>query len=70
MAIGLGVVLIVVGAIIMWALNVDLGFVEDSTLGLIFMLAGALCIILSLVVNAQRSRHTTTHVEERRHEPR
>jgi hypothetical protein len=57
MAIGLGVVLIVLGAIIMWALNLDLEFVNDSTLGLILIVAGILCIVLSLVVNAQRSRH-------------
>ncbi|MGH3506859.1 MAG: DUF6458 family protein [Nocardioidaceae bacterium] len=68
MAIGLGVVLIVVGAIIMWALNLDLSFVEDSTLGLILMIAGILTIVLSLIVNAQQTRRRTTHVEERRFE--
>jgi uncharacterized membrane protein HdeD (DUF308 family) len=70
MGIGLGVVLIVVGAIILWALNLDLEFVEDSTLGIIFIVAGILTIILSLIVNAQRSRHRTTHVEERRYDDR
>jgi hypothetical protein len=66
MSIGLGVVLIVAGAVIMWALNLDIGFVEDDVLGVILILAGAATIILSLIVNAQRSRQRTTHVEERR----
>jgi uncharacterized membrane protein HdeD (DUF308 family) len=70
MAIGLGVILIVVGAIIMWALNLDLEFVNDTTLGLILIVAGILTIVLSLVVNAQRSRHHTTHVEEQHHDHR
>ncbi len=68
MAIGLGVVLIVVGAIILWALNLDLSWVEDSTLGWILIVAGILTVILSLVVNAQRGRQRTTHVEERRYD--
>jgi hypothetical protein len=70
MAIGLGVTLIVVGAIIMWALNLDLEFVEDGTLGLILIIAGILTIVLSLIVNAQQSRRRTTHVEERHHDHR
>ncbi len=66
MYIGLGIVLIVVGAILMWATDFDMNFVEDTTLGLILLLAGILTIILSLVLSAQRSR--TTHVEERRYD--
>lgn len=66
MAIGLGVVLIVIGAIFAFALDVDLNFVDDNVLGWILILAGVLAIVLSLIVNAQRSRQRTTHVEERR----
>ena len=33
MGIGLGVILIVAGAVLMWALNVDLSYVDDDTLG-------------------------------------
>ncbi|MEJ7741869.1 MAG: DUF6458 family protein [Nocardioidaceae bacterium] len=66
MAIGLGVVLIVIGAALIWALDVDISFIEDYTLGWILLLAGVLTIALSLVINAQRSRQRTTHVEERR----
>lgn len=68
MAIGLGVVLIVAGAVLMWAVNLDIEFVDDFTLGLILLLAGIGAILISLVINAQRSRSKTTHVEERRHE--
>jgi len=64
--IGLGVILMVIGAVLIWALDVDLNFVDDNTLGVILLIAGALAITLSLVINQQRNRHTTTHVEERR----
>ncbi|MBA2573171.1 MAG: hypothetical protein H0V02_00060 [Nocardioidaceae bacterium] len=66
MYIGLGVVLIVLGAIFMWAIDFDMEFVDDRTLGLILLIAGILTIVLSLVLTAQRSR--TTHVEERRYD--
>jgi drug/metabolite transporter (DMT)-like permease len=68
MAIGLGVVLIVVGAVLIWALDeaVNIDFIEENTLGVILLIAGLLAIGLSLAINAQRSRHQTTHVEERR----
>ncbi len=68
MGIGLGVVLIVIGAVLIWALDVDIDFIDDNTLGVILLLAGILAIVLSLVINAQRSRHKTTHVEERRYD--
>ncbi len=68
MGIGFGVVLIVVGAALMWAINVDISFIDDFTLGLILFLVGIAAIALSLFLNAQRNR--TTHVEERRYEQR
>jgi uncharacterized membrane protein HdeD (DUF308 family) len=67
MGIGLGIVLLVIGLILL--LNViDLpqamdNVVATETLGWILVIAGALAIILALVINAQRSR--TTHVEKR-----
>jgi uncharacterized membrane protein HdeD (DUF308 family) len=66
MGIGIGIVLIVVGAILLWALNVNLPFFSDDTLGIILIVAGVLAIILALVLNAQRSR--TKHVQENRYE--
>ncbi|HMI33189.1 MAG TPA: hypothetical protein VK499_03595 [Propionibacteriaceae bacterium] len=64
MGIGAGIVLIVIGAILLFALNIDMPFVSDDTLGIIFIVAGALALILALIMQAQRSR--TKHVEERR----
>jgi hypothetical protein len=62
------VLLIVLGAIFAFALEVDLSFIDDNTLGWILMIAGVLAIVLSFFVNEQRRRSTTTHVEERRYE--
>lgn len=65
MGIGLGVVLIVIGAVLVFALDADLPLVSDDTLGIILIVAGVLAIILALVMNAQRSR--TRHVQETRY---
>ena len=65
MGIGLGVVLLVVGLIlVLGVVQFDMAFVDDLALGWIFIVVGALAIILALVMNAQRTR--TKHVEERR----
>lgn len=68
MGIGLGVVLLLIGLILAFdvvrvsAIN---NVIDTNTLGWIFIVVGALAIVLALVMNAQRSR-TTTRVEERR----
>ncbi len=41
MSIGLGIVLIVIGAVLIWALDVDISFIEDYTLGWILLIAGS-----------------------------
>jgi len=64
MGVGVGVVLLVVGAILYWAVEVDIPGVSDNTLGIILMVVGVIAIVLALVMNQQRSR--TTIVEERR----
>lgn len=65
MGIGLGIILIVAGAILLFdVVNVGTAFVDEGTLGWILLLAGALAIVLGLVMNAQSRR--STHVEERR----
>jgi fucose permease len=61
MGIGLGVVLVVVGAALMWAINLNIAHVDDFTLGLILFIVGIVAIVLSVYLNAQRNR--TTHVE-------
>ena len=65
MAIGFGIFLIVVGAALVWAVEIDIQFIDDNALGWILMVAGLAAILLSLVINAQRSR-STTRIEERR----
>ena len=65
MGLGIGIVLIVIGLIfVTGVINVDIGVIEESTLGWILLGAGILAIVLGLVMNQQRTR--TTHVEERR----
>lgn len=64
MGVGVGVVLLVVGAILYWAVEVDIPGVSDNTLGIILMVVGVIAIVLALVMNQQRSR--TKVIEERR----
>ena len=60
MAIGSGIFLIVLGAILAFAVNVETSAVNLEVIGYICMAAGVIAIIVSLVVNAQ-SRKTTHH---------
>jgi len=60
MYIGLGIVLIVIGAILAFALNVDIPGVGDDTLGYILMAAGLLAIILSFAATRRRPVGYTT----------
>ncbi|GAB3710514.1 DUF6458 family protein [Mariniluteicoccus flavus] len=64
MGIGLGILLLLIGAVLTFALDVNIPGVEDDTLGWILMVVGALALILSLVLNAMRNR--TRHVSETR----
>jgi uncharacterized membrane protein HdeD (DUF308 family) len=69
MAIGLGIVLIVAGLILVLdVVNWDTTAVDTETLGWILLVAGVLAIVISLIVNAQRSR--STHVVEEHRTPR
>jgi hypothetical protein len=54
MYIGLGIFLIVVGAILAFALHASLGAVDLTAVGWICMAAGVLAIVLSLVVTRRR----------------
>jgi hypothetical protein len=73
MGIGLGIFLLVVGAIFYFTnldssvLNLSSG--TGNTIGIILMVAGALAIILGLIMNAQRTRTQHTVVQERRGGP-
>ena len=61
MAIGLGIFLMVVGAVLAFAVNASVEVVNLEAVGWISMIAGAAAIIISLIVNAQSTR--TTHRE-------
>ncbi|CAI9404290.1 MULTISPECIES: DUF6458 family protein [Aestuariimicrobium] len=56
MWIGLGIFLVVVGAILTFAVQVNIPGVSDNTLGWILMIAGVAAIILSFILQAQRQR--------------
>jgi hypothetical protein len=68
MGIGLGILLLVIGLILLFAIKEFPAAVQDvvdpGTVGWILVIAGVLALVLGLVMNNQRSR--TTHVEERR----
>ena len=60
MSIGLGIVLIVIGAILAFALNVDIPGVGDDTLGWILIIAGVLAILLSFAFRGRRTAGYST----------
>ena len=69
MGIGLGIFLIVLGAIFLTVLEVDIGGIDQYALGWILVGAGILSIVLGFLWTAQARRTRTTAgpvVEERR----
>ena len=68
MGIGIGILLLVIGLILLFAIKDFPASVQDvvdpATVGWILVIAGVLSLVLGLVMNNQRSK--TTHVEERR----
>ncbi len=61
MYIGLGIVLIVLGAILAFALDIDLPGIEDDTLGWILIIGGVIAIVASFALaNRRRVGVTTT----------
>ena len=70
MGIGLGIFLLVVGAIFYFTpLDSNLLSTNLNTVGIILMIGGALAIVLALIINAQRTRTQHTTVTERRGTP-
>ncbi len=70
MGIGLGITLLVVGAIFYFTgLDESIFHTNLNTVGIILMLGGALSLIMGLVMNAQRTRTQHTTVTERRGAP-
>jgi hypothetical protein len=60
MYIGLGIVLIVIGAILAFALKIDLPGIDDNTLGYILIIAGIVAILLSFAMTRRRPLGYTT----------
>ena len=66
MGIGLGIFLMVVGAILAFAVQDSISNVDLTMIGYICLGAGLLALIISLIVNAQRSNTSHRTVVERR----
>lgn len=60
MGIGLGITLLVLGAILTFTgLDENILNYNLDTVGIILMVGGALALIMGIIQNAQRTRHTT-----------
>lgn len=66
MGIGSGIALFVVGAIVTWAININLPYVADYALGVILMVAGVVWFVVALIMHMQRRRERV--VTEQRYE--
>lgn len=60
MSLGLGIVLFVIGAILAFALNLTVDWIDLQLIGYILMGAGALVIILGIVLLARRRSTVST----------
>lgn len=63
---GGSVALIVIGAILYFAVNIELQPIDISLVGLILMIAGAIWLVVNLIVDATTRRRRVVPVEERR----
>ena len=63
MRLGTAIVLLALGAILAFALRVDLSGIDLQLVGWILMIVGALGIVLELAVWGPRSRRRVTHSE-------
>jgi len=59
MSIGTGIVLFVIGAILAFAVNVEIAWVNLDLVGYILMGAGALVFVIGLILLARRRRTDT-----------
>ena len=63
---GGAIALMVIGAILYFAVNVKVQAVDISLIGLILMIAGAIWLVINLIVGATTRRRRVVPVEERR----
>ncbi|GAA4868264.1 DUF6458 family protein [Serinicoccus chungangensis] len=66
MGIGLGIFLLVVGAVLTFAIDTVVQGVNLTMVGYILMAAGVLSLLLGLVMNTQRTNTTHREVVDRR----
>lgn len=60
MSLGGGIVLVVIGAILAFALNVQVTWIDLHLVGYILMIAGAVGIVLGIVLMSRRRRSVAT----------
>ena len=60
MSLGTGIVLFVIGAILAFALNVQLSWVDLHLVGYILMIAGAVGIIIGIILLTRRRQSVAT----------
>jgi membrane-bound ClpP family serine protease len=60
MSIGTGIALFVIGAILTFAINVDVSAINLDLIGIILMVAGAIIFVIGLVLMLRKRQSTTT----------
>jgi hypothetical protein len=60
MSIGTGIALFVIGAILTFAINVDVDAINLDMIGIILMVAGAIVFVIGLVFMLRKRQSTTT----------
>jgi hypothetical protein len=60
MSIGLGIFLFVVGAILVWALNIQVDWIDVDFVGYMLMGAGALVFILGIILMTRKRSSVST----------
>jgi membrane-bound ClpP family serine protease len=64
MSAGVGIFLLVAGAILYWGIEADVSGLDIGLIGVILMVGGAATLLISLVLMGRRRRSTvTTHVD-------
>ena len=64
MGIGTGIVLFVIGAILEFALNIQVTWIDLHLVGYILMIAGAVVLLLSLILMLTRRGRRTGPVDD------
>ena len=70
MGIGVSLLLIAVGAVLIWGLESDLGGVDEDAIGVILMIVGGIGLVLSMIFWSSwggpgyAGRRRTTYVDE------